>query len=218
MQIMSIGVPAGLQGTVFSLSNVVIQSSINSFGSVVVAGNSAASSIEGFVYVGMNAFQQACVTFTSQNFGARKFENVKKVLLHSSICVLVIGSVLGIGATMAGETLCGIYSSDPAVIAAGVNRLALICRMYAVCGVMDVLSGSMRGIGYSVLPMVVSLMGSCALRLVWVATVFRMVGTINSLYISYPISWTLTAAVHLLCFVFAMRKLKNQRPIEHIPL
>lgn len=217
-QIMRIGIPAGLQGTVFSLSNVVIQSSINSFGSVIVAGNSAAVSIEGFVYVGMNAFQQACVTFTSQNFGARKFQNIRKVLLVCGSCVLIVGTVLGVGATAFGSTLCGFYSEDPAVVAAGVHRLSIICQLYAMCGLMDVLSGSMRGIGYSVMPMVVSLVGSCALRLIWVATVFRMVGTIESLYISYPISWVLTAAAHLLCFIFAMRKLQRAKAPEHIPL
>ena len=217
-QIMSIGIPAGLQGAVFSLSNVVIQSSINSFGSVIVAGNSAASSIEGFVYVGMNAFAQASTTFTSQNFGARKYENIRKVLLNCLLCVFIVGAVLGVGATMGGNTLCGIYSSDPAVIAAGVNRLSVICQLYFICGLMDVISGSMRGIGYSVLPMVVSLVGSCALRLVWVATIFRFVGTVNSLYISYPISWTLTALTHLFCFIYAMGKLKKAQPQEHIPL
>ena len=217
-QIMRVGIPAGLQGTVFSLSNVVIQSSINTFGSIVIAGNSSASSIEGFVYVGMNAFQQASVTFTSQNFGARKYENVRKVVLYCSACVICVGAILGVGATAAGSFLCGIFSSDPAVVAAGVHRLSIICQLYCICGLMDVLSGAIRGIGYSVLPMVGSLLGSCALRLVWVATIFRMVGTIDSLYISYPISWTLTAAVHLLCFVFAMRKIQRSVPQKHIPL
>lgn len=217
-QIMRIGIPSGLQGTVFSLSNVVIQSSINSFGSVVIAGNSAAASIEGFVYVGMNAFAQASTTFTSQNFGARKHENIRKVLIYCAGCVLVVGTVLGVGATLLGDILCSIYSSDPAVIAAGASRLAVICQLYALCGLMDVLSGSMRGIGYSVLPMVVSLIGSCALRLVWVATVFRMVGTIHSLYISYPISWALTSLAHLVCFIYASHKLKTMQPAEHIPL
>lgn len=217
-QIMRIGIPAGLQGTVFSLSNVVIQSSINTFGSVVIAGNSAASSIEGFVYVGMNAFQQACVTFTSQNFGARKYQNIRKVLFYCSACVVTVGTVLGVGATAAGPLLCGIYSSDAAVVAAGVHRLSIICQLYCMCGLMDVLSGAIRGIGYSVMPMVVSLLGSCALRLVWVATIFRMVGTIDSLYISYPISWALTTLAHLICFIVAMRKVQCTAPKEHIPL
>lgn len=217
-QILRIGIPSGLQGTVFSLSNVVIQSSINSFGSVIIAGNSAASSIEGFVYVGMNAFAQASTTFTSQNYGAGKYQNIRKVLFYCVSCVLVVGTVLGVGATLLGDLLCGIYSSDPAVIAAGVNRLAIICQLYALCGLMDVFSGSMRGIGYSVLPMVVSLIGSCALRLVWVATIFRWFGTIESLYISYPISWALTSLAHLICFVYASHKLKNAQPMEHVPL
>lgn len=206
-QIVRIGLPAGLQGTVFSLSNVVIQSAINSFGSVVIAGNSAASSIEGFVYVAMNACHQACVTFTSQNMGAGKYRNVDKVLAYCIGCVVVVGVVLGTGATMAGAPLCGIYSSDAAVIAAGVNRLQIVCQFYALCGVMDVMVGSLRGMGYSVMPMIVSLLGSCVLRLLWVATVFRAVGTIGSLYISYPVTWALTSAVHIACFIAARRKL-----------
>lgn len=208
-QIVRIGLPAGLQGMVFSLSNVVIQSAINSFGSVVIAGNSAASSIEGFVYVAMNACHQACVTFTSQNMGARKYQNVDRVLVCCIGCVVVVGTALGIGATMAGPLLCGIYSPDAAVIAAGVNRLRIICRLYALCGIMDVMVGSLRGMGYSVMPMIVSLVGSCALRLLWVATVFRAVGTIESLYISYPVTWALTAAVHIVCFAVARRKLRQ---------
>lgn len=218
LQIVRIGLPAGLQGMVFSLSNVVIQSAINSFGSIVVAGNSAASSIEGFVYVAMNSCYQACLTFTSQNVGARKYENINRVLFTCIGCAVVIGTVLGVGCTVLGAPLCGIYSSDPAVIAAGVGRLRIICSLYALCGIMDVTVGGLRGLGCSVMPMVVSLLGSCALRLVWVATVFRMVGTIQSLYISYPITWALTAAAHLICFAIVRRKfLPGQAPAPHNP-
>ena len=218
LQIVRIGLPAGLQGMVFSLSNVVIQSAINSFGSVVVAGNSAASSIEGFVYVAMNSCYQACLTFTSQNVGARKYENINRVLFTCIGCAVVIGTVLGVGCTVLGAPLCGIYSSDPAVIAAGVGRLRIICSLYALCGIMDVMVGGLRGLGCSVMPMVVSLLGSCALRLVWVATVFRMVGTIQSLYISYPITWALTGAAHLICFVIVRRKfVAEQAPVPHNP-
>ena len=190
-QILLIGLPAGLQSTVFSLSNVVIQSSINSFGSMVVAGNSASSNLEGFVYTAMNAFAQAAVTFTSQNIGARKYHNLDRVIRNCLLCF---------------------YSSDTAVIATGAERLRLICGFYLLCGIMDVLASSLRGLGYSVLPMVVSLVGVCVLRLVWIATIFQLNRTPFMLYISYPISWALTALVHLACLLVVRRKLRQKQP------
>lgn len=209
-QILRIGLPAGLQSTVFSLSNVVIQSAVNSFGSLVVAGNSAASNIEGFVYSAMNAFAQACVTFTSQNIGARRYENLNRVLYNCLLCVIVTGLILGVGATSLGGTLVSIYSSDELVIAAGVARLAIICRLYCLCGCMDVMAGCLRGMGYSVMPMVVSLLGSCAFRLIWIATVFQMFRSTSTLYFSYPLSWLLTLLVHSVCFVLVRRKLPKK--------
>lgn len=214
-QILLIGLPAGLQSTVFSLSNVVIQSSINSFGSMVVAGNSASSNLEGFVYTAMNAFAQAAVTFTSQNIGARKYHNLDRVIRNCLLCVVVTGLVLGGGAALAGHQLLRFYSSDTAVIATGAERLRLICGFYLLCGIMDVLASSLRGLGYSVLPMVVSLVGVCALRLVWIATIFQLNRTPFMLYISYPISWTLTALVHLGCLLVVRRHLRqNQQQIQ----
>ena len=211
-QILLIGLPAGLQSTVFSLSNVVIQSSINSFGSMVVAGNSASSNLEGFVYTAMNAFAQAAVTFTSQNIGARKYHNLDRVIRNCLLCVVVTGLVLGGGAALAGHQLLRFYSSDTAVIATGAERLRLICGFYLLCGIMDVLASSLRGLGYSVLPMVVSLVGVCVLRLVWIATIFQLNRTPFMLYISYPISWALTALVHLACLLVVRRKLRQKQP------
>ena len=211
-QILLIGLPAGLQSTVFSLSNVVIQSSINSFGSMVVAGNSASSNLEGFVYTAMNAFAQAAVTFTSQNIGARKYHNLDRVIRNCLLCVVVTGLVLGGGAALAGNQLLRFYSSDTAVIATGIERLRIICGSYLLCGIMDVLASSLRGLGYSVLPMVVSLVGVCALRLVWIATIFQLNRTPFMLYISYPISWTLTALVHLGCLLVVRRHLRQKQP------
>lgn len=210
MQILRIGLPAGLQSTVFSLSNVVIQSSINSFGSIVVAGSSAAGNIEGFVYTGMNAFAQAAVTFTSQNIGARKYENLDRVMRNCILCAAVVGLILGGGAALAGGQLLRFYSTDAAVIAAGLERLRVVCGAYLLCGMMDVLASSLRGLGYSVLPMVVSLIGSCLLRLVWIVTIFPLNRVPFMLYISYPISWLLTAAVHLICLMVVRRKLRAQ--------
>ena len=209
-QILRIGLPAGLQSTVFSLSNVVIQSAINSFGSTVVAGSSASANLEGFVYTAMNAFSQAAVTFTSQNMGARKYQNLNRVVLNCLLCAIVTGVVLGGGAVLAGTQLLHFYSSDAAVIAAGYERLRVICGTYLLCGIMDTLASSLRGLGYSVLPMVVSLVGSCLLRLVWIATIFQLNRTPFMLYISYPISWVLTAAVHLACLLVVRHKMKNR--------
>ena len=209
-QVLLIGLPAGLQSTVFSLSNVVIQSAINSFGSTVVAGSSASANLEGFVYTAMNAFSQAAVTFTSQNMGARKYQNLNRVVLNCLLCAIVTGVVLGGGAVLAGTQLLHFYSSDAAVIAAGYERLRVICGTYLLCGIMDTLASSLRGLGYSVLPMVVSLVGSCLLRLVWIATIFQLNRTPFMLYISYPISWVLTAAVHLACLLVVRHKMKNK--------
>ena len=209
-QILLIGLPAGLQSTVFSLSNVVIQSAINSFGSTVVAGSSASANLEGFVYTAMNAFSQAAVTFTSQNMGARKYQNLNRVVLNCLLCAIVTGVVLGGGAVLAGTQLLHFYSSDAAVVAAGYERLRVICGTYLLCGIMDTLASSLRGLGYSVLPMVVSLVGSCLLRLVWIATLFQLNRTPFMLYISYPISWVLTAAVHLACLLVVRHKMKNK--------
>ena len=210
LQIIQIGLPAGLQSTVFSLSNVVIQSAINSFGSTVVAGSSASANLEGFVYTAMNAFSQAAVTFTSQNMGARKYQNLNRVVLNCLLCAIVTGVVLGGGAVLAGTQLLHFYSSDAAVIAAGYERLRVICGTYLLCGIMDTLASSLRGLGYSVLPMVVSLIGSCLLRLVWIATIFQLNRTPFMLYISYPISWVLTASVHLICLLVVRRKLQKK--------
>lgn len=209
IKILQIGLPAGFQGTLFSLSNVFIQSSVNSFGEVVVAGNSAASNIEGFVYVGMNAFHQAAISFTSQNVGAGKYERVNKILLTALGCVFAVGTFLGTGAYLLGETLLGIYSSSPDVIKAGMVRLGIICTVYALCGMMDVMVGSLRGLGYSVMPMIVSLIGACGLRIVFLATVFQMeqFHYIETVYYTYPISWSLTFVVHVICFIVVRRKL-----------
>ena len=164
-RIMRVGLPAGFQGTVFSLSNVVIQSAVNSFGNIAVAGNSAAANIEGFVYMAMNAFYQATISFTSQNYGASQYKRIYKILFAGELYVIITGMILGNLAVFLGDSLLGIYSPSTEVIAAGMARLKIICTVYALCGVMDVLVGALRGIGYSVVPMIVSLIGACGLRL-----------------------------------------------------
>lgn len=207
-KIMCIGLPAGFQGTVFSLSNVVIQSAVNSFGNIAVAGNSAAANIEGFVYMAMNAFYQATISFTSQNYGAREYRRIYKILFAGELYVIATGVLLGNLAVFFGDALLGIYSPSAEVVAAGMERLRIICTLYALCGVMDVLVGALRGIGYSVIPMIVSLLGACGLRLVWIATVFRIpeYHSLTTVYLSYPITWTITLTVHAVTFAVAAHK------------
>lgn len=205
-----VGIPAGIQGTVFSLSNVAIQSSVNSFGRIVMAGNGAASSIEGFVYNAMNAFYQSCLTFTSQNVGAGQLRRSGKILFVCELLVILTGFVFGYGVYRNGEVFLRIYSDDADVIAAGMIRLYYVCRTYFLCGIMDVFVGSLRGMGSSILPMVVSLLGACVFRLVWIATYFRTHHDIQSLYVSYPYSWILTASVHFLTILFVYMRLKRK--------
>ena len=204
-QILRIGVPAGLQGILFSISNVLIQSSINSFGSTVVAGNTAASNIEGFVYTSMNAIYQTSLSFTSQNMGAKNYHRVDKVLIQCELLVAAIGLVLGNGAYLLGNQLLGIYSGDAQVIAYGLQRLSICCASYFLCGVMDVLAGSIRGLGYSIVPMLITFTGICLFRVVWVFTAFQWHPSLFTIYISYPISWLVTIVANLTCYLVARR-------------
>ena len=206
MAILRIGLPAGLQGVIFNVSNVLIQSSINSFGSAVMAGNTAASNIEGFVYTSMNAVYQTSMSFISQNMGARNFKRVDRVLLECMGLVSVVGLVLGNGAYLLGRPLLGIYTPEAEVVTYGLYRLSVVSSTYFLCGLMDVLAGSIRGLGYSILPMLVSLPGACLLRIVWIMTVFQWNRSQLSLYISYPVSWVLTAAVHFICYLAVRRR------------
>ena len=206
-RILQVGLPAGFQGVVFALSNVVIQSSLNSFNdSVIVAGSSASANIEGFVYAGMNSFYQTAMTFTGQNYGAGKCHRVDRVMLWCETFSVVTGLVLGNLAYFFGQPLASIYApGEPDVIVQALVRMQLICCPYFLCGIMDVTVGMLRGIGYSVIPMIVSLVGACGLRLVWVATIFPLYRTPATLYLSYPVTWTITGAVHII-FFFVVRK------------
>ena len=208
-QILVIGLPAGIQGTVFALSNVTVQSSINSFGKIVMAGNGAASNLEGFVYVAMNTFYQSAISFTSQNLGAKKYERLTPILFTCLGCVLVTGAVLGIGLWYFGDIFLSIYSSDPEVISAGIIRLSYIGKIYFLCGTMDVLCGCLRGMGYSLIPMINSLLGSCAFRLVWLATVFKIYHTQDMVYIVYPLSWIITITLHLILYIYVRKKMQK---------
>ena len=209
-QIVRIGLPAGIQGAVFNISNVLIQSSINSFGSIAMAGNTAASNIEGFVYTAMNSLYQASTSFTSQNIGARKTERIVPVLIACLSIVIAVGAILSGIAITFGEGLLGIYSSDAEVIQYGLQRLHVVCLTYFLCGMMDVACGSIRGMGYSMTPTIVSLTGACGLRILWIYTIFRMDHTLFNLYLSYPISWIVTFIAHIVCFIVFYRAWKNR--------
>ena len=207
LSIIKIGIPAGVQGTIFSLSNVVIQSAINSFASIVMAGSAAAANIEGFVYMSMNAFHQTALTFTGQNYGAGKLKRVDRVAGLSLLMVTITGLLFGNLVVFFGNPLLHLYSNDEAVVAAGLVRLAYICTTYALCGIMDVLVGILRGLNCAIMPVIVSLIGACGLRLVWIATVFHRYPSPQMLYISYPITWTITLLVHCVCLFFVRRSL-----------
>lgn len=206
--ILRIGLPAGLQGSIFSLSNVVIQSSVNIFGPVVVKGNSAAQNLEGFVYFSMNAFHHATLSFTSQNMGANKYDRLGKILKNGLCLAILFGAGFGGTVILFGRNLLSIYTNDGAAISAGMTRLYIITGTYTLCGIMDVMVGAIRGIGYTVLPTIVSLIGACALRLVWLATVFRIpkFHTINTVYLSYPITWLVTIIAHVICYIIIRKK------------
>lgn len=211
LRILRVGVPTGIQGAMFSISNVVIQSSINSFdSSIIVAGNTASGNIEGFVYTAMNAFYQASLTFTSQNVGAHQTKRILPVLGWSLLCVTVVGVATGVLAVLFGPQLLGIYSPDEEVIAYGLERLRLICLTYFLCGTMDVVTGSIRGLGPSVTPAVISLLGVCGLRIVWIYTVFAAHRSLMVLYLSYPVSWLMTLVVNIICFAVFFKRWKKR--------
>lgn len=203
LEIIRVGLPAGLQGAIFSLSNVLIQSSVNSLGSSTMDGNGAACSIEGFVYVTMNSVAQACIAFVSANFGAMKWRNIKKSVMYSVIYVCIFGITVGGLATVLGKFLLSVYIDDAEAISVGYSRLIVICLTYFLCGLMDVMAYAVRGIGYSLVPTIVSLCGACGFRILWVYTVFPVdaMHSLQGLSVSYPISWFLTFAVHLVVFI-----------------
>lgn len=212
IRILQIGIPAGFQGMMFSLSNVVIQSSINGFGKVIVAASAASVSVEGFAFTSMNAFHQAAVSFTSQNIGARKFDRISKILFISLFYVVLVGAFFAFLFLCFGKTLIGFYTTSPEVISEGVKRLSIIAGSYFICGLMDVTSGSLRGMGYSFTPMIVSLLGVCVLRVVWVATIFQMdrFHTVETIYYSYPVTWVVTFTAHFVTFIVAKYKIKKK--------
>lgn len=210
-----IGLPAGFQGTVFSLSNVVIQSAVNSFGSLVMAGNGAASSLEGFTYTAMNSVYQASLTFVGQNVGAKKYDRINKVQGVCLVLVTIIGLVFGVTTYCLGEPLLSIYlPNDPEAIPYGIIRMSYIALPYFLCGMMEVMVGGQRGMGMSFIPMINALLGSCVLRIVWISTVFAADPTLFTLYISYPISWIVTTLAHAVFYFIKLHSLKKKARLE----
>lgn len=207
-KIVKIGFPAGLQGMIFSISNVVIQSSVNSFGPVMIAGNAAAQGVEGFIYISMNGFSQAMLTFAGQNMGAGKIDRIKKAVRDSILCASSAGLILGGLAILFGPVLLGFYSTNAEVQAAGMIRLRVILLTYFTCGIMDCTANAIRGVGHSVLPMIITLLGACGLRMLYIFTFFQLpqFHTFRGVFYSYPLSWAVTAAI--LAFGF-MRILKT---------
>lgn len=210
-----IGLPAGFQGTVFSLSNVVIQSAVNSFGSLVMAGNGAASSLEGFTYTAMNSVYQASLTFVGQNVGAKKYDRINKVQGVCLVLVTIIGLVFGVTTYCLGEPLLSIYLPNaPEAIPYGIIRMSYIALPYFLCGMMEVMVGGQRGMGMSFIPMINALLGSCVLRIVWISTVFAADPTLFTLYISYPISWIVTTLAHTVFYFVKLHSLKKKARLE----
>lgn len=212
LQIIRIGLPAGIQGALFNISNVLIQSSVNSFGSIAMAGNAAAQNIEGFVYTAMNSIYQASTNFTSQNVGAHKKERITPILLSCILLVSIIGITLGSIALFFSNDLLHIYSTDEEVIKYGLQRMSIICSTYFLCGLMDTACGSIRGMGYSIAPTLVSLTGACGLRILWIFTVFQLNRTLFTLYLSYPVSWAITFIAHIICYSYFFKKWKAKEP------
>ncbi len=210
-KIIVIGLPAGIQGSLFAVSNVIIQSSVNLFGSMVMAANGAAASLEGFVWTAMNAVHQAAQTFVGQNVGAKKYDRINKVTFTCLAVVIVVGVVFGYAIIFLGEPLLGFYLPDnPEAIPLGMLRLRYIESFHFLCGCMDVMVGAQRGLGMSITPMITSLVGSCALRIVWINTIFAATPTLVMLYISYPISWAITFAAHLVFYFIKLRSVKKK--------
>lgn len=200
LKIARIGIPAGVQGAVFSISNVLIQSSVNSFGSIAIAGNTAQSNLEGFVYNSMNCFYQTTLSFAGQNFGAEYYKRVYKVVNICFSLVFFVGLVMGGIGLMFGHELLGIYSSDPEVVSFGFRRMKIFFTTYYLCGMQEVLVAGLRAAGYSMMPTIISLLGACGFRILWIYTIFRKMHTPEILYYSYPISWIIIMVVFAICF------------------
>lgn len=209
IQILKVGLPAGIQSTVINFSNVLLQSSVNSFGEIAMAGYTAANNILGFLYVSVNSVTQACMSFTSQNYGVRKFKRMDKVLVDCAILSIIVSVVIGGGSYLLGHQILGIYTKQEDVIQCGMEILSISTIPYFLCGLMDMIPGSMRGVGYSAVPMLLSIIGTVGTRLVWIYGVFPEHRSLYVLFMSYPVSWGLTIVMQAMCLVFVRRKIRK---------
>lgn len=208
-QIFQIGIPAGIQSTIINFSNVLLQSSVNSFGSVAMAGYTAANNILGFLYVSVNSITQACMSFTSQNYGVRKFKRMDKVLLECLGLTVIVALVLGGGSYLFGAELMHIYTKSTKVIECGVDIMLYTTVTYFLCGIMDLLPGALRGMGHFTVPMILSVIGTVGTRIVWIYVIFPCHRSLDFLFISYPVSWLLTIVMQVICFYFVRKKVHN---------
>lgn len=221
IEIIKVGLPAGIQGTLFAISNVIIQSSVNQYGEVILSGNSAAVDIGGYVYTAMIALSNAAVSFVGQNMGVKNYKNIRKVVFYCLLIVSIIGMITGIPAFFFGKSLAKIYSLSELGTDTMYLRLFYLCVPYFTCGIMDVMVGALRGMGKSFVPMAVSIIGICAFRVVWIYTVFKALvdyndyHTLRYLYMSYPISWVLTFGAHFTMFMIIYKKLVKQQESEN---
>lgn len=205
-QIFQVGIPAGIQSTVINFSNALLQSSVNSFGSTAMAGYTAANNILGFLYVSVNAVTQACMSFTSQNYGVGKYKRMDRVLINCLILSVVISGVLGCGSYAFGTEILKIYTEDPKVIQCGLEILSMTTVTYFLCGIMDLFPGALRGMGRSGVPMILSIIGTVGTRIVWIFMLFPQHRSLKFLFISYPASWLFTIVMQVICFYFVRKQ------------
>ena len=209
-QIFQVGIPAGIQSTVINISNALLQSSVNSFGSTAMAGYTAANNVLGFLYASVNAVTQACMSFTSQNYGVGKYKRMDRVLLDCGILSFIIAFVLGCGSYIFGGEILKIYTEDPKVIRCGVEILSITTVPYFLCGIMDLFPGALRGMGHSGVPMILSIIGTVGTRIVWIFWIFPQNRSLYTLFISYPASWAITIVMQVICFIFVRRTVHGQ--------
>jgi putative MATE family efflux protein len=205
-QIFQVGIPAGIQSTVINFSNVLLQSSVNSFGSTAMAGYTAANNIFGFLYATANSVTQACMSFTSQNFGAGKWKRMDKVLRNCILLSVILSLILGGGSYLFGPELLRIYTSDPKVIQCGMEVLLYTTVTYFMCGLMDLFPGALRGMGHSAVPMLLSIIGTVGTRILWIFLVFPKHRSLDILFISYPASWLITIILQVICYLFVRKR------------
>lgn len=204
--IFQVGIPAGVQSMVINFSNALLQSSVNSFGSIAMAGYTAANNVLGFLYVSVNSITQACMSFTSQNYSVGKHKRMDKVLIDCMVLSVAVAGFFGGGAYIFGKQIMGIYTNNPKVIASGLEILAITTVPYFLCGIMDLFPGSMRGMGYSFVPMILSIIGTVGVRVLWIFVLFPNYRSLYFLFISYPASWFITIIMQVVCYFLVRKK------------